>query len=115
MLRLAALLLARVLAAPLAAQETVVTGVSTDNIALNATFDGSELFVFGAIRRDAPVAARGRIRIDVIITIKGPPRTLRVRHKERRLGHLDEHRIARGAPGAELLRHRHHPTARATS
>ena len=37
-----------------AAQETVVTGVSTDNISLTANFDGSELFVFGAVRRDAP-------------------------------------------------------------
>ena len=42
MLRLALLL--GLLAAPLAAQETVVTGVSTENIALNATFDGSDLF-----------------------------------------------------------------------
>ena len=54
MLRLAVLLLG-MLAAPLAAQETVVTGVSTENIGLNATFDGSELLVFGAIRREAPV------------------------------------------------------------
>jgi uncharacterized protein (TIGR02186 family) len=82
-LRLAALLLA--LAAPLAAQETVVTGISADKIALNATFDGSELFVFGAIRRDGPPPP-GAGPLDVIITIKGPPRNVRVRHKERRLG-----------------------------
>lgn len=85
MTRLAALLMALLLAGPLAAQETVVTGVSTDNIGLNATFDGSELFVFGAIRRDAPIKPAAD-PIDVIITIKGPPRNLRVRHKERRLG-----------------------------
>jgi len=82
-IRLAALLL--LLAAPLAAQETVVTGVSTDNIALNATFDGSELFVFGAIRRDAPPKP-GAGSPDIVITIKGPPRPVRVRHKERRFG-----------------------------
>jgi uncharacterized protein (TIGR02186 family) len=82
-LRLAALLLA--LAAPLAAQETVVTGISADKIALNATFDGSELFVFGAIRREGPPPP-GAGPLDVIITIKGPPRNVRVRHKERRLG-----------------------------
>ena len=38
----------------------MVTGVSTDNIALTANFDGSELFVFGAIRRDGPAPAGGR-------------------------------------------------------
>lgn len=74
------------LALPAAAsQESVVTGVSTDNIALNATFDGSELFVFGAIRREAPPPTDAG-PLDVIVTIKGPLRTVKVRHKERRLG-----------------------------
>jgi hypothetical protein len=78
-----ALLLA--LAAPLSAQETVVTGISTDNIALTANFDGSEVFVFGAIRRDEPVPdATGPL--DIIITLRGPERPLWVRRKERRLG-----------------------------
>jgi uncharacterized protein (TIGR02186 family) len=62
-----------------------VTGVSTDEIALNATFDGSELFVFGAVRREAPPPDDSG-PLDVIVTIKGPPRNVRVRHKERRLG-----------------------------
>jgi uncharacterized protein (TIGR02186 family) len=73
------------LAAPLAAQESVVTGISTENIALTADFDGSELFVFGAIRRDAPVP-EDAAPLDVIITIKGPLRPVTVRRKERRLG-----------------------------
>jgi len=83
MLRLALALL--VLALPVAAQESVVTGLSTANIALNATFDGSDIFVFGAIRRDAPAPASAG-RLDIIITIKGPPRAAIVRRKERRLG-----------------------------
>ena len=85
MLRLPLLLLGLLAAAPLAAQETVVTGVSTDEIALNATFDGSELFVFGAVRREAPPPTDAG-PLDVIVTIKGPPRSVKVRHKERRLG-----------------------------
>ena len=80
---LAALLL--VLAAPLAAQETVVTGVSTENIALTADFNGSELFVFGAVRRQGP-APEGAGPLDVIITVKGPARAVTVRRKERRFG-----------------------------
>ncbi len=83
MLRLLALLV--LLAAPALAEETVVTGMSTDKIALNARFDGSDLFVFGAIRRDAPIAP-GAGPLDVIITIKGPPRQVTVRRKERVLG-----------------------------
>ena len=85
MLRLAALLAGLIIAAPVVGQETVVTGLSTDNIALNATFDGSELFVFGAVRRDAPTPA-GTAPLDIIVTIKGPPRPVTVRHKERVFG-----------------------------
>jgi uncharacterized protein (TIGR02186 family) len=81
--RLVALLL--LLAAPVAAQETVVTGVSTDNIALTADFDGSELFVFGAVRRQGP-APEGTGPLDVIITVKGPARAVTVRRKEHRFG-----------------------------
>ncbi len=82
MLRLLALLLA--LALPASAQ-TVVTGLSTDNIALTADFQGSEIFVFGAIRREGPPPP-GAGPLDIIITIKGPPRAVTVRRKERRFG-----------------------------
>jgi uncharacterized protein (TIGR02186 family) len=82
-LRVVALLLA--LAAPLAAQESVVTGISTDTIALNATFDGSELFVFGAIRRDAPTPPDAD-PLDVVITVKGPSGPVTVRRKARVFG-----------------------------
>jgi uncharacterized protein (TIGR02186 family) len=83
MLRLLAILLC--LALPVAAQETVVTGLSTDKIALNANFDGSELFVFGAVRRDEPIPTEAG-PLDVIITVKGPPRQVTVRRKSRVLG-----------------------------
>jgi uncharacterized protein (TIGR02186 family) len=73
------------LVVPAAAQESVVTGLSADEIALNATFDGSELFLFGAIRRDGPVADEAG-PLDIVITLKGPPRDVMVRRKERRLG-----------------------------
>jgi uncharacterized protein (TIGR02186 family) len=84
MLRVLALLLA-LAAAPAAAQESVVGGLSADNIALTADFDGSELFVFGAIRREGPTPP-GTPPLDIIITIKGPPQPTIVRRKERRFG-----------------------------
>ena len=83
MLRLAVLFL--LLAGPVGAQETVVTGLSTDKIALTATFNGSELFVFGAVRRDAPIPVDAA-PLDIIVTVKGPPRSVTVRRKERRFG-----------------------------
>jgi uncharacterized protein (TIGR02186 family) len=82
-LRLAALLLA--LAAPLAAQESVVPGISTDTIALTANYSGSQLFVFGAVRREAPPPT-GEGPLDVVVTVKGPTDGVRVRRKERRFG-----------------------------
>lgn len=85
MMRRALVLLLLLLATPLLAQETVVTGVSTDRIALTATYDGSELVVFGAIRRDAPMPP-GTPPPDVIVTLKGPPKSVLIRRKDRRLG-----------------------------
>jgi uncharacterized protein (TIGR02186 family) len=70
---------------PAAAQETVVTGISTDNIALTADFDGSEVFVFGAIRREGPIPEEAGA-LDIVITLSGPERPLWVRRKERRFG-----------------------------
>jgi uncharacterized protein (TIGR02186 family) len=84
-LRLLALVVLLAFPLPLVAQESVVTGVSTDNISLNANFDGSELFVFGAVRRDAPPPT-DMGPLDVIITVKGPPRSVKVRRKDRRFG-----------------------------
>lgn len=82
---LLAIWLALALPDPAQAQETVVTGLSADRIALNATFDGSELFVFGAVRRDGPPPADAG-PLDIIITIKGPPSAVTVRRKTRVLG-----------------------------
>jgi uncharacterized protein (TIGR02186 family) len=79
------LALALLLPGPARAQESVVTGLSTDNIAITATFDGSEIFVFGAVRRDGPLPPVAG-PLDIIITLKGPPQPVMVRRKERVLG-----------------------------
>ena len=83
--RLLAVALGLAFAAPVAAQESFVTGMSTDNIMLTANFTGSEVLVFGAIRRFAPIPA-GQAPLDIVITLSGPPRTEIVRRKERRFG-----------------------------
>lgn len=76
--RLFALLL--LLASPLAAEE-IVMGLSNDSVAITATFDGQEIIVFGAVKREAP-APEGP-PLEVIVTISGPLTPVTVREKER--------------------------------
>ena len=66
------------------AQETVVSELSQDGVSITATFDGSEIFLFGAIKRDAPVSEDAG-KLDVIIEVSGPPTDTLVRQKERKV------------------------------
>lgn len=81
MLRLLALI--ALLATPAVAREEIVLGLSQDEVAITATFEGSEILVFGAIRRDGPLPAG---QLGVIVTVSGPDTPIVVRRKERRLG-----------------------------
>ncbi len=73
------------LALPAAAVETIVTDLSRDQVSITADFQGSEIFIFGAVKRDAPVLD-GAGNLDVIIEVAGPPSELTVRRKDRRFG-----------------------------
>lgn len=81
MIRLISLLL--LLAMPAKAEE-IVLGLSQDEVAITATFEGSEILIFGAIKRDGPVEGEGDL--GVIVTIAGPDQPVTVRKKDRRLG-----------------------------
>jgi len=63
--------------------ETVVAGLSRNEINITTNFEGSEILIFGAVRRDAP-APEGDL--EVIITIEGPSVPVAVRRKDRRFG-----------------------------
>jgi len=80
MIRLLALLI--LFAAPLRAEE-VVAGLSQNRIAITASFSGSDILVFGAVKRDAPAPAEP---LQVIITLQGPPVALTVRRKDKVAG-----------------------------
>lgn len=67
-----------------AVAEEVVAGLSQEEIAITTNFDGSEILIFGAVRRDAPPP--GTAPMEVIITVEGPSRPVTVRRKERRFG-----------------------------
>jgi uncharacterized protein (TIGR02186 family) len=77
------LVLFLLLAAPVKAEE-IVLGLSRDEVAITATFEGSDILIFGAIKRDAPI--RTDSDLGVIVTIAGPDAPVTVRKKDRRLG-----------------------------
>ena len=68
--------------APIAAEE-VVLGMSHDEVAITATFDGSEILVFGAIKRESKISP---VPLQVIVAVSGPSEPLLVRRKERKFG-----------------------------
>lgn len=83
MIRWLALLIVLAISSPARAEE-IVLGLSSDQVAITATFDGSDILIFGAVKRDGPVVAGSPL--EVVITVAGPLTPVTVRHKERRLG-----------------------------
>ena len=82
-MRLLTLLLALLLALPALAEE-VVLGLSKDTVSINTNFDGSEILIFGAVKRESRIADNPPLQ--VIITVAGPSEPVTVRRKEKRFG-----------------------------
>ena len=82
MIRLLLLLLA--VALPAQAEE-VVAGLSQNRISITANFDGSEILIFGAVKREAPVPEDAG-PLQVAISVAGPSVPVTVRRKEKRFG-----------------------------
>ncbi len=72
-----------VLAALPGRAEEVVLGLSRNSISIDTTFDGSEILLFGAIKREEAIPAD---ELGVVVAIAGPSQPLDVRRKERRFG-----------------------------
>lgn len=70
------------MAAPVGA-ESIVAGLSQNRVSITADFDGSEILVYGAVKRDAP-APEGAL--EVIVTVEGPATPVTIRKKDRRAG-----------------------------
>lgn len=64
--------------------EEVVAGLSQDSISITANFDGSDLLIYGAVKREEPIPDDSRL--DVIITVEGPSEPVVVRRKSRTMG-----------------------------
>lgn len=64
--------------------EKVVMGISRDTISITTNFDGSDILIFGAVKRETPVPDGAPL--EVIITVEGPKEPVNVRRKEKRFG-----------------------------
>lgn len=82
--RLAFALMLALPAVPAAGEEQVVAGTSRDTIDITTNFSGSDLLIYGAVRRETPVPSDSAL--DVIVTVEGPSEPVTVRRKSRRLG-----------------------------
>lgn len=71
------------LACPSDAEE-VVLGLSQDRVAITTSFDGSEILIFGAVKREESIP--GGPPLEVIVTVAGPSEPVMVRRKENWFG-----------------------------
>ena len=83
MRRLIALLCA-VFLPNVAASEEVVLGLSSDKVSITTSFNGSEILIFGAVKREAPIPTDAPL--EVVITVAGPELPTLVRRKARKFG-----------------------------
>ncbi|NJM81334.1 MAG: hypothetical protein HC844_01585 [Tabrizicola sp.] len=64
--------------------ETIISGLSQNRVSITADFDGSEILIYGAVKRETPVP--GGPPLEVIVTVEGPPTPVTVRRKDRVAG-----------------------------
>lgn len=81
MIRLLAILLCLSLPAK---SEEIVGSLSRDQVKITATFDGSDILIYGAVKRERPEPTSEPL--NVVITVQGPRAPITVRRKEKRVG-----------------------------
>lgn len=78
------LLLFLLAALPLNAGEEIIADLSQSRVGISATFDGSDILIFGAVSRDAP--APDGSEMQVVISVSGPHLPVTIRRKDKRAG-----------------------------
>lgn len=83
---LRSILTALCLVLPISAQadEEVVLGLSQNRVAITANFDGSEILIFGAVKREDAIPDGDPL--EVVVAVSGPSEPITVRRKEKRFG-----------------------------
>lgn len=67
-----------------AAEERIIAGLSQTHVSITTDFSGSEIFIYGAIAREAPRPKTWPP--DIIVAVTGPSQPVIVRKKDRRFG-----------------------------
>lgn len=67
-------------ALPVQAEEKIIADLSQDNVSITATFDGTGILIFGAVKRHAPPPEGGPLH--VVVEVAGPSHAITVRRKE---------------------------------
>ncbi len=67
-----------------AAAEEVVSGLSQNRVSITTNFDGSEILIFGAVKRETEIPYDPPL--EVIVAVEGPAHDVTVRQKSRELG-----------------------------
>lgn len=63
--------------------EAIVSGLSQNRVSITANFDGSEILIYGAVKRETPIPQG---KLEVIVTVEGPSAPVVVRRKDRVAG-----------------------------
>ena len=80
----AVVVVAQALTAGATPPEKIVAGLSQNRVSITANFDGSEILIYGAVKRDTP--SPKDTTLDMIITVEGPSVPLVIRRKEKVAG-----------------------------
>lgn len=66
------------------AQEGIVLGLNQSEVSISTNFTGSEIIIFGAVKRETPIPEGPEL--EVIVTVSGPSKPVVVRRKEKKFG-----------------------------
>lgn len=79
--------------------EWLVSGLSVDSVGITASFNGSDILIYGAVARESPVPPGPPL--EIIVTVEGPSEAVTIRKKQRVLGIWVNRQsvVAAAAPG----------------
>ncbi|WP_424940546.1 TIGR02186 family protein [Aliiroseovarius sp. S253] len=84
MLRILPILALFLLSALPTRAEEIVAGLSQNRVSITATFVGSEILIFGAVKRESPSPKAPPL--EVVVVVEGPSSPITVRKKDKRFG-----------------------------
>ncbi|MBQ0803641.1 TIGR02186 family protein [Sulfitobacter sp. HGT1] len=66
------------------AEEDIVLGLNQTQVSISTNFNGSEIIIFGAVKRETPIPNTSQLQ--VVVTVSGPSKPVVVRRKEKKFG-----------------------------